>query len=121
LVDFASAEALIAGRAAAKFAGSFCGHCVEVVAGDGVSYTVPQKIRPDNMESAVSIDGFEKKCDVFFRIRKRYENAAIHIENENGTIILPRGHMNPGEMERVSIPQGFLQNVGSVTVKVVEK
>jgi len=51
LVDFASAEALLAGRAAALYKEPEAVKTVEVIAGDGVSYTVPQKIRPSYMEA----------------------------------------------------------------------
>ncbi|MCL2197972.1 MAG: NAD(P)/FAD-dependent oxidoreductase [Defluviitaleaceae bacterium] len=111
LVDFASAEALIAGRAAAMFNKSEALKTVDVTAGDGVSYTVPQKIRPSNIE----------KCDVFFRIRSKYESAVIEIDNDEKIIELKRGHMTPGEMERVSITKAFLENTKSITIRVVEK
>jgi len=122
LVDFASAEALIAGRAAALCdnAGT---KAVDVIAGDGVSYTVPQKIRPSKMESAVNVPGLgiDKKCDIFFRIRSRYDNAVIQIVGGGQVLELSRGHMTPGEMERVSVSKAFAENAESITIKVVEK
>ncbi|MCL2204140.1 MAG: NAD(P)/FAD-dependent oxidoreductase [Defluviitaleaceae bacterium] len=124
LVDFASAEALIAGRAAALFTSSDASEkTVAVQAGEGVSYTVPQKIRPARIEGAVNIPGvdMDKKCDIFFRIRSRYDNAVIEIDNGTEVMQLPRGHMTPGEMERVSVAQNFLQNTDGITIKVVEK
>ncbi|MCL2218092.1 MAG: NAD(P)/FAD-dependent oxidoreductase [Defluviitaleaceae bacterium] len=121
LVDFASAEALIAGRAAALVKNGTQAKAVAVIAGDGVSYTVPQKIRPSNIEGAIKIDGIDKKCDIFFRIRSRYDNAVIEISGGGKTIELPRGHMTPGEMERVSVSQKFLENCDSITIRVVEE
>ncbi|MCL1862021.1 MAG: FAD-dependent oxidoreductase, partial [Defluviitaleaceae bacterium] len=112
LVDFASAEALIAGRAAAVFTKADISEAVDVVAGEGVSYTVPQKIRPKNIE---------KKCDIFFRIRSKYESAVIEIDNGEKIINLQRGRMTPGEMERVSITKAFLENKKTFTIRVVEK
>ena len=122
LVDFASAEALIAGRAAALGEGMGA-KAVDVIAGDGVSYTVPQKIRPCKMESPVKVDGLDidKKCDIFFRIRSRYDNAVIQITGGGKSIELERGHMTPGEMERVSVTKTFVEGADSITIKVVEK
>ena len=57
---------------------------------------------------------------MFFRIRSRYDNAAIEITGGGQTITLPRGHMTPGEMERVSVPKQFLDKTDSITIKVVE-
>ena len=121
LVDFASAEALIAGRAAAVYEKKKNEAFVTVRAGDGVSYTVPQKIRPSKIEGAINIPGMDKKCDVFFRIRSSYDNAAIELSNGSETIELPRGHMTPGEMERVSVSKNFLEKNESIAIKVVEK
>ena len=64
---------------------------------------------------------FDKKCEIFFRIRSRYDNAVIEITNGDETIKLPRGHMTPGEMERVSVSQKYLKNCESITIKVVEE
>ncbi|MCL2379050.1 MAG: FAD-dependent oxidoreductase [Defluviitaleaceae bacterium] len=122
LVDFVSAEALVAGRAAALFKGPDSVKTVEVIPGDGISYTVPQKIRPSYIEGQVNVKGLdiEDKCDIFFRIRAKYDNAAIEISGGGKTIKLARGHMAPGEMERVSIPRQFIENSDSITIKVVE-
>jgi len=106
LVDFASEEALIAGRAAVE--GYKNSKFIEVIGGDGLSYTVPQKIRPANID----------KCDIFFRVRKVYKNAVIEIDNGKEKIHLKRRHMTPGEMERVSVTKDFLIN--DITIRVVE-
>jgi NADPH-dependent 2,4-dienoyl-CoA reductase/sulfur reductase-like enzyme len=109
LADFASAEAAIAGVAAALYStGKTAGKTVEIIAGEGVSYTVPQKIRPENLD---------KRCDIFFRIRSMFENAVIDINGKE----THRGHMSPGEMARVVLPKEYLENCGSVTIKVVER
>jgi len=124
LVDFASAEALIAGEAAALFnADKKTDTSIEVKAGEGVSYTVPQHIRPESMKSNVRVKGlhFDESCDVFFRIRSKYDNADIEINNGKEKIILKRGHMTPGEMERVTIPKKFLEHTQSIEIKVVGK
>jgi hypothetical protein len=113
LADFASAEAAIAGHAAALYKTDEAdAKIVDIIAGDGVAYTVPQKIRPANVNG---------RCDVFFRIRSMFENAVIVISGESGTRELQRGHMSPGEMVRVSLTKDYLENCGDVTIKVVER
>ena len=124
LVDFASAEALIAGEAAARVAnGNVLEKVINVLSGDGVSYTVPQKIRPSRMQSQVKVDGIDmdEKCDIFFRIREAYANAVIEIICNDKIIELKRGHMTPGEMERVTVSKKFIEDADSITIKVVEK
>ena len=136
LADFASAEAAVAGRAAALARG--CGEgspktpkTVNVIAGDGVLYTVPQKIRPSNIGGPVNIKNtdkidkidknIDKRCDISFRIRSMYENAVIEVSGDAGTIEIKRGRMTPGEMARVSVSQKFLESAENITIKVVEK
>jgi thioredoxin reductase len=123
LADFASAEASIAGRAAALFAqtGERASKTVNILAGEDVSYTVPQKIRPSNIDGPVYVDGVEEKCDIYFRIRSMFENATVVVSTENETLELERGHMSPGEMARVCLPKQLLENSDSITIKVVAK
>jgi thioredoxin reductase len=136
LADFASAEAVIAGQAAALTAissphESACcddrnnsdSKTVTITAGDGLLYTVPQKIRPSNMTGEVHVDGLkiDEKCDIFFRVRSIYEDAVIEISSETSTIEIKRGHIAPGEMIRISVSKEFLENTDNITVKVVEK
>ena len=124
LADFASAEAAIAGRAAAMYlgAGGDAPKTVSIIAGDGVGYTVPQKIRPSNVDGTVNAHGLdvENRCDVYFRIRTMFENAVIIIEGES-TVEMERGHMSPGEMVRISLCRSFIENSDSITIKVVER
>jgi thioredoxin reductase len=125
LADFASAEASIAGAAAALYKKSTAPtKVVNIIAGEGVGYTVPQKIRPANMQDGVINQGkakVERKCDVFFRVRSMFQNAVVEISAEAGTIVMERGHMMPGDMVRISLTKSFLQNSNSVKIKVVEK
>ena len=124
LADFASAEAIIAGRAAALAgAGGKTSKTVNINAGAGVAYTVPQKIRPVNVDGPINVDktNIDKRCDIFFRIRSMYENAVIEISGEKGTHELKRGHMTPGEMVRVCLPKKFLEESENITIKVVER
>jgi len=122
LADYASAEAVIAGRSAALYqADKASGKTVNIVAGEGVMYTVPQKIRPSNVDGPIHVYGLdiEKNCDVFFRIRSLYKNAVIEVKSENEVLEYKRGHMTPGEMARVALSKDFLENANEVTIRVV--
>ena len=72
LVDFVTAESRRAGAAAARYAAagqsSPALSCLEVQNGAGVTYTVPQKIRPAHVEKGV---------DLFFRVDNVYRNRRI--------------------------------------------
>ena len=64
LVDFVTAESQRAGKAAAQYVQEGPGESqpvLEVQNGDGVTYTVPQHIRPGRVEKA---------CDLFFRVNR---------------------------------------------------
>lgn len=115
LVDFVSLESERAGKAAAQFCA--CGEpdgegTVLLEAGDGVGYTVPQKIRPA---------GVDKVVDIFFRVRQIYKNVNIVVRS-GGILIAKysREHMAPGEMEKITLPQSLLSKVenGAAVVSI---
>ena len=118
LVDFVTAESQRAGEAAARYvlegeAGQE--GCLEVKNGDGVTYTVPQRIRPEQVESF---------CDLFFRVNRVCRNSEILvISGETLIARFQREHLAPGEMERVTLPRVLLdkaQGESSVSVREVE-
>lgn len=117
LVDFVSLESERAGKAAAQFCtyGEPDGEgTVLLEAGDGVGYTVPQKIRPA---------GVDKVVDIFFRVRQVYKNVNIVIRS-GGTLIAKYGreHMAPGEMEKITLPLSLLSKVeGGAAVVSIER
>jgi len=124
LVDFASDEALIAGRAAALAKNGISTKTVDVIAGDGVSYAVPQKIRPayiDREGDMNELDVADMRCDIFFRVRSVYINAVIEIKSGDKIMEIQRTHMAPGEMERVSVPKSFVENSDSISIRVVKR
>jgi CxxC motif-containing protein len=113
LVDFVTAESIRAGAAAAHYEGAKrIGTVIKVVNGGGVGYTVPQKIRPENIGKTV---------DIFFRttgIYKISESNPIKVEVKNGDAVIAsfkREHLAPGEMEKVSIPRVLLDKVNAET------
>ena len=116
LVDFVTAESQRAGRAAADYvlgATPSGDSVLEVNNGDGVTYTVPQHIRPNRVE---------KNCDLFFRVNRICENSEILVTSGAQTIAkFPREHMAPGEMEHIVLPRVLLERAQEdITVSIQE-
>ena len=106
LVDNVSAEATLAGAAAARYAvdGPKAAEWFDVKAENGVRYTAPQKLSK----------GASGKADIFFRVGNPVKNAAV--EARCGDRVLARRKKNimtPGEMEKIEI------ELGDVTGEVV--
>ena len=98
LVDFVSGESEKAGKAAAEhLLGKRAGGAVlKVTNGEGVSYTVPQKIRPEHLE---------KTAELYFRVRSVYRGGEILVARGEEIIArFSRERMAPGEMERILLP-----------------
>lgn len=114
LVDYVSAESERAGKAAAIYASGnkASGRVIEVEAGNGVSYTVPQKIRPENCD---------KKVDMFFRVRNVYKNVRLVVRDGDRVVAsFNREHCAPGEMEHIVVPVVLMGNAEKLTVSVEE-
>ena len=116
LVDFVTAESTRAGAAAAACVQqSFCGDSpvLELENGDGITYTVPQRLRPARLDKA---------ADVFFRVNRVCGKSAVLV-TANGRELtrFRREHLAPGEMEHIRIPQKLLEDVpGPITVSIEE-
>lgn len=115
LVDFVSAESEKAGENAARYIQNGCvsierNAAVEIKNGDGVSYTVPQKVV---LERAVHrTDG--KGLEIFFRVKAKAEKALIEISVGNEMIAtFKREFLAPGEMESIVLPKKLLEKVKS--------
>ena len=116
LVDYVTAESSRAGAAAAEYA---CGkrrggRIIEVSNGDGVGYTVPQRIR---------VEAVEKFAELFFRVRNVYSgDLRIVVKDGDKTVAsYKREHLAPGEMEHITLPKVILDKVqGDITVSVEE-
>lgn len=118
LVDFVTAESTRAGKAAAEFA---LGTPVENAAitalknGNGVTYTVPQHIRPQRIAKA---------ADVFFRVNRICGKSEITVsDGEREICAFPRDHLAPGEMEHILLPRKLLGNTppAQLTISIREK
>ena len=82
--------------------------------GSGVTYTVPQKIRPNNVEKGV---------DLFFRVNNVYRDMRIRVTCGGQELCsFPREHMAPGEMEHIVLPRVLLDKAqgGPLTVSLTD-
>lgn len=116
LVDFVTAESERAGRSAANFAmqgNPEVGRCIEVKNGNAVNYTVPQKIRMNNVDKFV---------EVMFRVNNVYKDMEIRVMSGNQKLAgFKREHMAPGEMEKIVIPKMLLEKADGELIISVEK
>lgn len=115
LVDFVTAESRRAGEAAAHYVlnGGSEAEALPVVNGDGVSYTVPQRIRRADVE---------KGCTLFFRVNRVCKDSEIVVTSNGEQIAkFKREHLAPGEMEQITLPRVLLDKaVDSLTVSIRE-
>ena len=116
LVDYVTAESQKAGAAAAacvRNGGSREGRVIEMKTGPGVTYTVPQHIRPEQVE---------KSCGVFFRVNRICGEAEILVTSGDTPIAaFKRDHLASGEMEHITLPRVLLDKAGdTLTVSIRE-
>ena len=124
LVDYVSAESERAGRAAAEFVLSRAACAsdgdgerssqtpgqIRITNGDSVSYTVPQRFAPGNIE---------KSLDVFFRVRKKIRKGRINVTSGDKVIAsFKREFMAPGEMEKITLPGVILDRISGDSIAV---
>jgi NADPH-dependent 2,4-dienoyl-CoA reductase/sulfur reductase-like enzyme/CxxC motif-containing protein len=110
LVDFVTAESIRAGAAAAKHLPKKPEKVVQVQNGDGVGYTVPQKIRLENVDKSV---------DIFFRVTAMYKTSKIEVKRGDTMIAsFKREHLAPGEMEKITLPKSFLEKAEGLPLVV---
>ncbi len=114
LADNASIEAGRAGKAAAKYislGNDLSGACIELVNGDNVSYTVPQRVRINNLEDQLNI---------FFRVRSVMKDKYLYaVSGDKVLAKVKRLHLAPGEMESIKIPKEKMLDLReSIVIKV---
>ncbi|MBN2504295.1 MAG: FAD-dependent oxidoreductase [Bacilli bacterium] len=115
LVDYVSEEAALAGKNAADFIKNVSseGLEVEIFAGDGVRYTVPNKVNPINVE---------KYLPVRFRVTKVFSQATVLVEFDNLPVHKKKKTiMTPGEMEQVFLPKSWFTErpfLRKITVRI---
>ena len=116
LVDYVTAESQRAGAAAAEYLLSgeeTPGRVIEVKNGPGVTYTVPQHIRPQRLD---------KGCGIFFRVNRICGDSEIVVTSGETQIAkFKREHLAPGEMEQIHLPRVLLDKAGdALTVSIRE-
>ena len=104
LVDYGSEEATLAGTNAAAYvraeAGEKPGRRVEMKAENGVRYTVPQSLDPDNMRDQVTVR---------FRVADVYKDRFISVYYDGERVVHRKKKvLAPGEMEQVVIKKESL-------------
>jgi pyruvate/2-oxoglutarate dehydrogenase complex dihydrolipoamide dehydrogenase (E3) component len=115
LVDYVSEESAVAGKKAAEFVkggakkAPLCG-TVKIEKGNGVRYTVPQKI-----EVTQSID----EVKVYFRVGRVYENVTLKVTMDGEQVSSAKKRkMAPGEMEFVKVKKSVLDANPNGTLKI---
>lgn len=117
LVDFVSEEGERAGKNAAEFVLERRGGKLEYINvqnGNGVTYTVPQRIEINNIS---------KNIDIFMRVNNVYKNRRIVVKNNDKEVVgFNRKHLAPGEMEKITIPSILLKEIkGEITITLQEE
>lgn len=111
LVDFVTEESMRAGKAAARFdAEESEDGIIELRNGVGVTYTVPQRIRANLLETTT---------EIFFRVGRVFGNSCVKVVS-GGEVIAKycREYMIPGEMERIALPRKLLERARTDTLEL---
>ncbi|OQY42798.1 MAG: pyridine nucleotide-disulfide oxidoreductase [Fusobacteriia bacterium 4572_74] len=116
LVDFVSAESRRAGMNAAKYIKNEIKRneeFIEIDGTNGISYTVPQKFRKENID---------KGLEIFMRVREVLKDVKLEVRCGDETIMsLKKPHMAPGEMEKIMIPKIFMDKINTNKIEVTIK
>ncbi len=120
LVDFVSQEAAAAGKNAAAYVkekrSGDPGYAVPLKAVDGVRYTVPAVIHPNQMDEELTVR---------FRVGGVYQKCYISVYLDDERIIhKKRQIMAPGEMEEVKLEKAKLlayPKLKAITIKIEEE
>ena len=118
LVDFVSEEAAMAGKNAVKYIkGDTTADAkkIDIVPTQGVRYTVPKYIRPENMADSLTVR---------FRVGGVYKNCYIATYFDDERVMRrKRPVVAPGEMEEIKLTKEKLAeypNLKIITVKIEE-
>lgn len=115
LVDNVTTESYTAGRNAADYINGIhhVGKGIEVFATDGVRYTVPKTINPENIGDGI---------DVRFRVGEVFKNAYISVYFDDAREMhLKKKILTPGEMESVKLTKDIFDKYSEctkITIKV---
>ncbi|MCH3973161.1 MAG: NAD(P)/FAD-dependent oxidoreductase [Oscillospiraceae bacterium] len=113
LVDFVSGESELAGASAAEYVEKGepeSGRVLNLQVGDGVGYTVPQRVRMGNVDKNVTVS---------FRVRRIYGTSSIVVKSGDTVVArFKRERMTPGEMEHITLPRVLLEKAPQDTLTV---
>ena len=115
LVDYVTLESYNAGINAAKYikGKEFKENKIEIMAVEGVRYTVPKYVNPENID---------KSIDVRFRVGDVYKDKYISVYfDENREIHSKKRVLAPGEMETVKLTKAMFEKYDgckTITIKV---
>ncbi len=118
LVDWVTDESRRAGKFAAQYVKKAEVTAVEPIRtlpGEGIGYIVPQRIRPGQ------VDG---ELELFMRVRDIYVGKTLVVRVDGKEVQAKRrGHMAPGEMERVKLPVELFNGGGvkQITIDVEDR
>ncbi|MEG1458704.1 MAG: FAD-dependent oxidoreductase [Acetivibrio sp.] len=117
LVDYVTEEAEAAGRNAAKYVKGDLkqGNQIILSACDGVRYTVPKYINPDNMENIITLR---------FRVGAVYKDSYLSVSfNDKEVIHRKKKVMAPGEMEEIKLKKEEIlayKDLKNITIRIRE-
>ncbi|MFR1710005.1 MAG: NAD(P)/FAD-dependent oxidoreductase [Clostridium sp.] len=113
LVDFVSAESKHAGLCAAKYIQEkdIKGNYINIINGDKVNYTVPQKL---------NVEAVDDKLTIFMRVNNIYHNKSLVVRcGEEKIASFKRNHLAPSEMEKILLSKDQLKNItGDITISL---
>ncbi|NEU04320.1 NAD(P)/FAD-dependent oxidoreductase [Clostridium senegalense] len=117
LVDFVTAESKRAGANAAKYIKNEIKDSENYIAiknGNGITYTVPQKIRLENIDKGI---------EVFMRTNAVQHDVSIKVKaGDEELLSFKRKHMAPAEMEKIMVPKMKLEGIATNEITIsVEK
>jgi NADPH-dependent 2,4-dienoyl-CoA reductase/sulfur reductase-like enzyme len=113
LVDFVTQESKHAGKCAAKFIKGDLkkGNYVNIINGQNINYTVPQKLNTEAVDD---------KLTIFMRVNNIYHNKALVVRCNGEEIArFKKAHLAPSEMEKVILNKTLLEKVkGDITISL---
>ncbi|WPC41513.1 NAD(P)/FAD-dependent oxidoreductase [Clostridium sp. JS66] len=115
LVDNVTLESVNAGKNAVEYikGKKSDGKKVEIVATEGVRYTVPKYVNPENVEDHI---------DVRFRVGDVFKNSFISVYfDDQREMHIKKRILTPGEMETVKLTKAMFEkysNCEKITIKV---
>ena len=117
LVDFVTKEGRVAGKSAARYLKGLVTRSdskLNCVAGNAISYVIPQVINKENIDESVEFK---------FRVRVPMENKKV-VVRLNDTVIksVVKPHLLPAEMETLIIKKDdFITNDGTLVIEVEDR